>query len=127
MSTITRGLLRVLADGVAAGIHTVATLERPGGVAHAALAALTQRWLFHVDDPIECAALGVRAAAVPPPVPGRVLLTDARLEAQLAVLPLPTARPAAAATRHRCRSARSAMTSTPGRSRRPPTVTGRRH
>ncbi len=49
-------LLRVLTDGVAAGIHTVATLERPGGVAHAALAALTQRWLFHVDDPIECTA-----------------------------------------------------------------------
>ena len=47
-------LLRVLTDGAAAGIHTVATIERPGGVAHAALAALTQRWLFHVDDPIEC-------------------------------------------------------------------------
>ena len=84
-------LLRVLTDGVAAGIHTVATLERPGGVSHAALAALTQRWLFHVDDPIECAALGVRAAAVPPPIPGRILLTDVRLEAQLAVLPLPPA------------------------------------
>ena len=90
-------LLRVLADGVAAGIHTVATLERPGGVAHSALAALTQRWLFHVDDPIECTTLGVRPAAVPPPVPGRIVLTDERLEAQLAVLPLPPAGSATAA------------------------------
>jgi S-DNA-T family DNA segregation ATPase FtsK/SpoIIIE len=83
-------LLRVLTDGAAAGIHTVATIERPGGVAHAALAALTQRWLFHVDDPIECVTLGVRAAAVPPSIPGRILLTDRRCEAQLAVLPLPS-------------------------------------
>ena len=90
-------LLRVLTDGVAVGIHTVATLERPGGVAHSALAALTQRWLFHVDDPIECTSLGVRAAAVPPAVPGRIVLTDARLEAQLAVLSLPPAGSAAAA------------------------------
>ena len=82
-------LLRVLTDGAGAAIHTVATLERPGGVPHSVLAALTQRWLFHVDDPIECTTLGVRAAAVPPPVPGRILLTDVRLEAQLAVRPLP--------------------------------------
>ena len=89
-------LLRVLTDGVAAGIHTLATLERPGGVSHAALAALTQRWLFHVDDPIECTALGVRAATVPPLIPGRILLTDVRREAQLAVLPLPHGAPAEA-------------------------------
>jgi S-DNA-T family DNA segregation ATPase FtsK/SpoIIIE len=89
-------LLRVLTDGAAAGIHTVATIERPGGVAHAALAALTQRWLFHVDDPIECVTLGIRAAAVPGPIPGRILLTDRRCEAQLAVLPLPSQRASAA-------------------------------
>ena len=83
-------LLRVLTDGAAAGIHTVATIERPGGVAHAALAAFTQRWLFHVDDPIECVTLGVRAAAVPAPIAGRILLTDRRCDAQLAVLPLPS-------------------------------------
>ena len=109
-------LLRVLTDGAAAGIHTVATIERPGGVAHSALAALTQRWLFHVDDPIECTTLGVRAVAVPPPMPGRIVLTDSRLEAQLAVLPLPPAGSATAAggapagdrharRRHRCRFA----------------------
>jgi S-DNA-T family DNA segregation ATPase FtsK/SpoIIIE len=89
-------LLRVLTDGAATGIHTVATIERPGGVAHAALAALTQRWLFHVDDPIECVTLGVRAAAVPPPIPGRIRVVDRRCEAQLAVLPLPSPAPSAA-------------------------------
>ncbi len=91
-------LLRVLIDGAAAGIHTVATIERPGGVAHAALAALTQRWLFHVDDPIECVTLGVRASAVPPPIPGRILVVDRRCEAQLAVLPLPLPLPSLAAS-----------------------------
>jgi S-DNA-T family DNA segregation ATPase FtsK/SpoIIIE len=84
-------LLRVLSDGPGAGIHAVATMERPGGVAHSALAAFTQRWLFHLDDALEAAALGVPANAVPPPRPGRVLVCGDRLEAQLAVLPVETA------------------------------------
>ena len=81
-------LLRVLTDGPGVGIHTVATLERAGGVPHSMLAALGQRWLFHVDDPLEGAALGVGTAAVPPPIPGRIVVVATRLEAQLAVLPV---------------------------------------
>ena len=84
-------LLRVLTDGVSSGIHTVATIERPGAVPHSALAALTQRWLFHLEDPAEAATLGVRAVAVPPPIPGRLLLVDRRCEAHLAVLSVPAA------------------------------------
>jgi S-DNA-T family DNA segregation ATPase FtsK/SpoIIIE len=102
-------LMRVITDGVAAGIHTVATMERPGAVSHTALAALTYRWVFHLDDPIECVPLGVPARAVPPPIPGRIVIAGQRpvlpgsgrcpvlpgsgrcpvLEAQLAVLPVP--------------------------------------
>ena len=82
-------LLRVLTDGVSSGIHTVATIERPGAVPHSALAALTLRWLFHLDDPVEATTLGVRAVAVPTPIPGRLLLVDRRCEAQLAVLTVP--------------------------------------
>ena len=96
--------LRVLTDGAALGIHTIATTERPGAVPHTAFAALPQRWLFHVDDPLECVGLGVRAAAVPPPTPGRIMIVDRRLEAQLAVLAVPSAPPAATtgrAGRHR--------------------------
>ena len=89
--------LRVLTDGAAAGIHTVATIERPGAVTHTALAALPQRWLFHVDDPIECASLGIRAAAVPPPVPGRIVIVESRLEAQLAIVTRPPGGAASAA------------------------------
>ena len=85
----------MLTDGAAAGIHTIATIERPGAVPHTAFAALPQRWLFHVDDPLECVGLGVRAAAVPPPIPGRIVIVDRRLEAQLAVLAVPSAPPAA--------------------------------
>ena len=70
--------LRVLTDGAALGIHTIATTERPGAVPHTAFAGLSQRWLFHVDDPLECVGLGVRAAAVPPPTPGRIMIVDRR-------------------------------------------------
>jgi S-DNA-T family DNA segregation ATPase FtsK/SpoIIIE len=86
-------LVHVLTDGVGVGIHAVATLERPGGVIHTALAAFTQRWLFHLDDPMEAVALGVRAAAVPPPIPGRIVVCGDHLDAQLAVLPVPPSAP----------------------------------
>jgi S-DNA-T family DNA segregation ATPase FtsK/SpoIIIE len=80
--------LGILADGVPVGIHTVATVERPGGVAHSAFAALPQRWLLHVDDPLECATLGVRSSAIPPAIPGRIVIAGSGLAAQLAVLPI---------------------------------------
>ena len=120
-------LLRVFTDGAAAGIHTVATIERPGAVPHAALAALTQRWLFHLDDPVEAATLGIRAVAVPAAIPGRLVLVDSRCQAQLAMLAVPVrAGRAGTAVSGRCRSARSVTTSTRRHSQRPATTTGRR-
>ena len=59
-----------------------------------------ERWLFHLDDPAECAALGVRAGAVPAGDPGPARRRRRRLEAQLAVLPVPAGvRPSAPSER----------------------------
>jgi S-DNA-T family DNA segregation ATPase FtsK/SpoIIIE len=85
-------LVRVLADGPAVGVHTVATLERPAAVPSAMLAAFAQRWLFQLDDPADASSLGVRASLLPAAVPGRILLVGPRLEAQVAVLPIPAVR-----------------------------------
>lgn len=82
-------LVRILADGVGAGIHAVATFERPGAVPASMLASFGQRWLFHLDDPLDASGLGVKAAMTPPAIPGRILVTATRLEAQVAVLPIP--------------------------------------
>lgn len=84
-------LLRILNDGVAVGVHCVATLERGAAVSMSVLATLGQRWLFHLDDPADGTAVGVRAMHVPPAIPGRLVVTSSKLEAQLVVLPLPPA------------------------------------
>ena len=86
-------LVRIVADGVAVGVHTVATFERPGGVPASLLAAFGQRWLFHLDDPSDTAGLGVKAAMNPPAIPGRIVVASTRLEAQIAQLPMPERRP----------------------------------
>ena len=83
-------LLRVFTDGAAAGIHTVATIERPGGCPTRHWPRSTQRWLFHLDDPVEAATLGIRAVAVPAAIPGRHACSSiAAVEAQLAIVARP--------------------------------------
>ena len=49
------------------------------------LAACTDRWVFHLDDPSEAGACGVRPAAVPCAVPGRIVIASSGCSAQLAV------------------------------------------
>ena len=82
-------LVRILADGAAVGVSSVATLDRPGGVSGSMLSSFGQRWLFHLDDPTEATGLGVRAGMTPPAIPGRVVVVGTRLEGQVAVLPVP--------------------------------------
>jgi S-DNA-T family DNA segregation ATPase FtsK/SpoIIIE len=91
-------LVRVLTDGVAAGIHAIATFERPGGLSASVLAAFAQRWLFHLDDPLDGAVVGVKSALVPAAVPGRMVIAGSRLEAHVAVLPLPAVEAGTGAT-----------------------------
>ena len=82
-------LVRILADGAAVGVSSVATLDRPAGVSGSMLSSFGQRWLFHLDDPTEATGLGVRAGMTPPAIPGRVVVVGTRLEGQVAVLPVP--------------------------------------
>jgi S-DNA-T family DNA segregation ATPase FtsK/SpoIIIE len=60
------------------------------------LSSFGQRWLFHLDDPSDAQGVGVRAGAAPPAIPGRILVVGSRLEAQVAILPIPA--PATAVT-----------------------------
>lgn len=82
-------LATILADGLAARIHTIATFERPTAVPASMLAAFGQRWLFHLDDPLDASGLGVKAGMTPPAVPGRIVVAGTGLEAQVAVLTVP--------------------------------------
>jgi S-DNA-T family DNA segregation ATPase FtsK/SpoIIIE len=82
---------RVLADGPAVGIATVAVVDPARGGGNA-LARFAQRWVFHLDDPSEAPALGVASARVPPAIPGRLVVAASGLDAQIALLetdPLP--------------------------------------
>ncbi|MET0457692.1 MAG: FtsK/SpoIIIE domain-containing protein [Ilumatobacteraceae bacterium] len=81
-------LRRVVVEGAALGVVCVMTGDRPGVVPPALLAACAGRWIFHLDDPAEAGVVGVPAAMVPGVVPGRVVVASARLEGQLAVLPV---------------------------------------
>jgi S-DNA-T family DNA segregation ATPase FtsK/SpoIIIE len=77
-------LMRLLLDGVAVGIGCVATWERPAAVTPSVVAAFSARWIFHLDDPSEAGALGIRPVAAPPAVPGRIVVAGSRLAAQVA-------------------------------------------
>ena len=76
---------RVLADGPAVGIATIAVLDaaRGGGTA---LARFAQRWVFHLDDPTDAPTLGVATTRVPRAIPGRLIVAASGLEAQVAIL-----------------------------------------
>jgi S-DNA-T family DNA segregation ATPase FtsK/SpoIIIE len=82
-------LTRLFAEGPGVGIVGMLTAERPGALAATLLAACAERWVFHLDDPLERVAAGVSAAAVPPAIPGRLVVASSGFEAQLAALPLP--------------------------------------
>ncbi len=76
---------RVLADGPAVGIATVAVVDaaRGGG---SVLARFAQRWVFHLDDLADGPTLGVASTRVPPAIPGRLVVAASGLEAQIALI-----------------------------------------
>ncbi len=76
---------RVLADGPAVGIATLAVVDaaRGGG---SVLARFAQRWVFHLDDPSDAPTLGVASTRVPPAIPGRLVVAASGLDAQVALL-----------------------------------------
>jgi S-DNA-T family DNA segregation ATPase FtsK/SpoIIIE len=75
---------RVLADGPAVGIATIAVIDAARG--GSVLARFAQRWVFHLDDPADAPTLGVPSARVPPAVPGRLVVAASGLEAHVALI-----------------------------------------
>lgn len=95
-ATVRESLLRLLTDGPSVGVAVVASIRRPGALSATVLSAFAVRWLFHLRDPAEGAALGVRPAAVPPAIAGRIRLVASGHSAQIvaptdATEPLPSA------------------------------------
>ena len=77
-------LEEVLADGEAAGITIVATVEHVAAVPASLLARCAHRWVMHLHDAHDGAIVGVRAASVPAAgTPGRVFVAATGLVAQL--------------------------------------------
>jgi S-DNA-T family DNA segregation ATPase FtsK/SpoIIIE len=76
---------RVLADGPAVDITTIAVVDAARGGGNV-LARFAQRWVFHLDDPADAPTLGVASTRVPPAIPGRLVIAATGLEAQVALL-----------------------------------------
>jgi S-DNA-T family DNA segregation ATPase FtsK/SpoIIIE len=76
---------RVLADGPAVGIATIAVVDAARGGGNV-LARFAQRWVFHLDDRADAPTLGVASTRVPPAIPGRLVVAASGLEAQVALL-----------------------------------------
>lgn len=74
----------VLADGEAAGITIVATVEHVAAVPASFLARCAHRWVMHLHDAHDGAVVGVNAARVPAAgTPGRLVVAATGLVAQL--------------------------------------------
>ncbi|HEV3000875.1 MAG TPA: FtsK/SpoIIIE domain-containing protein, partial [Solirubrobacteraceae bacterium] len=85
-------LVRVLADGPALGISTVATADRVMGVPMSVAALAPAKLLLRLADPSDYAAYGIRD--VPAMPPGRAIDVATGREVQLALPPPPPAAPA---------------------------------
>lgn len=84
---------RVLAEGPAIGVVTAAVVEADCGMT--TLARFADRWVFHLDDTAAGATLGVPAARVPGPVPGRLVIASSGLVAQVVPPPVSATSPPA--------------------------------
>ena len=76
----TARLDRVLQEGPAVGIVVCATTD--GTSVGTVSAVAGERWVFHLDDPSIARAVGVRVEPAPA-VPGRLVLADTQLAAQV--------------------------------------------
>ncbi len=77
-------LEEVLADGEAAGIAIVATVEHVAAVPASLLARCPHRWVMHLHDALDGSIVGVNAARVPAAgVPGRLVVAATGLVGQL--------------------------------------------
>jgi S-DNA-T family DNA segregation ATPase FtsK/SpoIIIE len=82
----------VIALGAAHDVVLVCAFDRAPSIPSAVLARCPQRWVFHLTDPLDASMLGMGAADVPGPLPGRIFIASTGLEGQLMFgsLPLPS-------------------------------------
>lgn len=82
-------LARIISEGPALGILTVATADRINGVPTALSSTVSQKWVFHLADPYDYSAFGLKHHPVGALPPGRAVLTPANQLIQIG-LPTPT-------------------------------------
>ncbi len=78
------GLYRAWTDGPDLGMHFVASTSRVKAVPPAIDEVTTQKWLFRLADPYDYSTAGVPATLAPPPVPGRCVLAETKLQTHVA-------------------------------------------
>jgi S-DNA-T family DNA segregation ATPase FtsK/SpoIIIE len=88
-------LVRIVGEGPAVGITSIVTSDRPSAMPASVLGACAERWVFHLADPHEASACGVRPADVPSAIPGRLVVASTGCAAQVAA---PADRPGAVST-----------------------------
>ena len=77
-------LYRVYADGPELGIWTAVATSRAKSIPSAVDEVTTQRWLFHLADRYDYALSGIKAIEAPPPVPGRCVGAETKLQTHVA-------------------------------------------
>ena len=82
----------ILSLGAAHDVTMVCAIDRAATVPSMYSARFAQRWIFHINDPLDTIGLGIAPADVPGSIPGRIFVASTGLEAQLMVgqLPLPS-------------------------------------
>lgn len=78
------GLYRVYADGPEASMWVAVATSRSKVVPTAMEEVTTQRWLFRLADAYDYSAAGVPSRLAPPPIPGRCVLAETKLQAHVA-------------------------------------------
>jgi DNA segregation ATPase FtsK/SpoIIIE, S-DNA-T family len=73
----------LIANGAANDVIVVCAFDRVAAIPSSVLARCGERWIFHLTDPLDAAGLGIAAADVPGPQPGRIVVASSGLEAQL--------------------------------------------
>ncbi|MGZ4770024.1 MAG: FtsK/SpoIIIE domain-containing protein, partial [Ilumatobacteraceae bacterium] len=75
----------IVALGAAHDIVMVCGFDRVAAIPSSVLAHCAARWIFHLTDRHDAAGVGIVAADVPGPIPGRLVVAATGLEAQLMV------------------------------------------
>ena len=76
-------LERIVAEGPSAGVRVLITAQRIGSLPSAMLGQIARRWVFHLCDPLDVGALGLKSTVVPTATTGRMFDTSSGCEAQI--------------------------------------------